>query len=120
MRMLVNIFFLLNFLIEFLAFITLVTAPNGILAIGLGEQWSMHYGFAVLSIASVSLWIWPYRYNLKIVSVVLRVLLTFHVGLFFSLLIARDQFMGMILHTFLALFCFYLYVLRTKWCDHEV
>ena len=80
-------------------------------------MWSMHYGFAVLAIASASLWIWPYRTNIKAVTAVLGVLMTFHAVLFLSLTLAGDQAAGMIIHAFLAALCILLFTQRSRWCS---
>ena len=56
MKILFNIVLVLSFLFEALASVSLIGGPEGISAPGLGNQWSMHYGFAALAIASMSLY----------------------------------------------------------------
>ena len=73
MKILFTILLVLNFLTEALASTTLIGGPDGIAAAGRGGQWSMHYGFAALAIASISLWAWPYRSQLQVTTVVLGV-----------------------------------------------
>ncbi len=41
-----------NFLLETLAAVSLIAGPGGLGDAGQGGQWSMHYGFAALAIAS--------------------------------------------------------------------
>jgi len=107
----------LNLLVEALAALALITGPEGISAAGSGNQWSMHYGFAVLAIASASLWIWPARTNHRAVTAVLGILLVFHGALFVSLTTAGDQQAGMIIHMVLAVSCLVLFTQRSRWCD---
>lgn len=106
----------LNFLTEAMAATMLISGPGGISAAGSGEQWSMHYGFAALAIGSAALWVWPYRNNLNAVTAVLGVLMTFHTGLFISLLVAGDQMVGVVIHAVLAVLCILLFTQRRSWC----
>ncbi len=117
MKILFNIVLVLSFLTEALASVSLIGGPEGITAAGLGNQWSMHYGFAALAIASMSLWAWPYRTTLPVVTFTLGVLFTFHTGLSISLTLAGDQQAGMVIHSVLAILCLILMVQRSKWCD---
>jgi hypothetical protein len=117
MRILFIVVLVVNLLTEALAAATLIGGPDGIAAAGKGGMWSMHYGFAALAIASASLWVWPYRNNLKAVTAVLGVLCTFHTGLFVSLTLAADQQVGMIIHGVMAVLCIVLFTQRAKWCN---
>ena len=117
MKILFNVVLILSFLFETLASVSLITGPEGITAAGSGNQWSMHSGFAVLAIASISLWAWPYRTNLPLVTFALGVLFTFHTGLSISLYLAGDQQAGMIIHSVLSVLCLVLLTQRSKWCD---
>ena len=119
MRILFIITLVLNFLVETLAATSLIGGPEGITAVGLGGQWSMHYGFAALAIASASVWIWPSRHNLEAVTPVLGILLTFHLGLLLSLTVAGDQMAGVIMHSVLVFLIVLLFVRRKKWCGIE-
>ena len=121
MKILLSAVLILSFLAEALAAVTLITGPEGVTAPGLGNQWSMHYGFAALAIASISLWTWPYRTNMPVVTFALGVLFTFHIGLSISLNLAGDQQAGMIVHTVLSVLCLVLITQRSKWCvvDNE-
>jgi hypothetical protein len=118
MRILFIVVLVLNLLTESLAATTLIGGPDGIAAAGKGGMWSMHYGFAALAMASVSLWIWPNRRNLKAVTAVLGVLSTFHTGLFISLTLAGDQQVGQIIHGVMAVLCIVLFTLRAQWCKN--
>tara|TARA_B110000503_G_scaffold10974_1_gene14896 strand:+ start:49 stop:429 length:381 start_codon:yes stop_codon:yes gene_type:complete len=121
MKILLSAVLILSFLAEALAAVALITGPEGVTAPGLGNQWSMHYGFAALAIASISLWTWPYRTNMPVVTFALGVLFTFHTGLSISLNLAGDQQAGMIVHTVLSVLCLVLITQRSKWCvvDNE-
>ena len=114
MRMLFVVMLVMNFLLEALAAVTLISGPGGISAAGTGEQWSMHYGFAALAIASISLWIWPRRNDAGAVATVLGVLLVFHAGLMVSLAVAGDQMFGLVMHTIVAAMCLVLVLQRGK------
>ena len=116
MRVLFFVLLVLNLLMESMAAVALIGGPGGIPAAGQGAQWSMHYGFAALAVASVSLWVWPRRNELAAVTVVLGLLLTFHAGLTISLAVAGDQVGGMIGHAVLAVISLVLIMQRSKVC----
>lgn len=119
MKIAFTTFLVLNLLTELLAATSLIGGPMGIAAAGHtpGGGWAMHYGFAVIAIASALFWLWPYRSNLSAVTAVLGILLTFHICLFISLSIAGDQQAGMIIHAVLAVFSVVLFSQRKKWCS---
>lgn len=117
MKILFIVLLVLNLLTEALAAVSLIGGPDGIAAAGRGGQWSMHYGFAVIAIASALFWVWPHRSNMKVVTVVLGMLTTFHCGLFVSLTVAGDQQAGMVIHAVLAVLCIFLFTQRSKWCN---
>jgi hypothetical protein len=117
MKILFNVVLILSFLFEALASTSLIGGPEGVSAAGLGNQWSMHYGFAAIAIASMSLWAWPYRTNLPVVTFALGVLFTFHTGLSISLTLAGDQQVPSILHGVLAVLFLILLTQRSTWCD---
>lgn len=77
----------------------------------------MHYGFAALAIASISIWIWPRRHNLEAVTPALLTLIVFHVGLCGSLTLAGDQFVGSVIHAVLALSFAILFVRRGTYAE---
>ena len=116
MKILFTVVLVLNFLTETLAAATLIGGAEGIAAAGKGGMWSMHYGFAALAIASASLWIWPHRANLSVVTAVLGVLMTFHTGLLISLSLAGDQQAGVVIHAVMSVLCIALFTQRAKWC----
>lgn len=116
MKTVFTIFLVLHFLIETLAAVANIGGPEGLSAAGTGGQWSMHYGFAAFALATASLWVWPHRTNLAVVTAVLGVLLVFHVGLFISLTAAGDQAAGMVIHAVLAVLAIFLFTQRKKWC----
>lgn len=117
MKIVFTIFLVLHALTELMAAASLIGGPEGISAPGLGGQWSMHYGFAALALASASFWVWPYRSVRAAVTPLLGVLLVFHVGLLISLTTAGDQQAGMVIHAVLAVLAIALFCLRSKWCD---
>ncbi len=114
MRVLFVVLLIAHLLMETMAAVALISGPEGISAPGQGAQWSMHYGFAALALASVSLWVWPHRDNLGAVTVALGLLAVFHVGLTVSLAVAGDQVGGMIGHAVLAAVSLVLVTQRTK------
>ena len=103
-----------NFLMELLAGLSLIGGPGGIANAGAGEMWSMHYGFAALAIASVSVWCWLQRSHGPALTVALGTLMVFHSGLFVSLLLAGDQMGGMVMHGLLSVACVGLFFNRGK------
>ena len=117
MKTLFTVFLVLNFLAEALAAASLIGGPEGLAAIGNGGQWSMHYGFAVVAIASAGIWLWPYRNNYKAVTAVLGILLTFHACVLGSLFLAGDQQVGVVIHSVLTLLAAVLFTQRSRWCS---
>lgn len=105
-----------NLALETLASVSLIAGPGGVSAAGSGNMWSMHYGFAALTIASIGLWVWPHRSNIAAVTPVLGILSTFHTGLSVSLFLAGDQNAGMIAHIILATSCIVLFTQRARIC----
>lgn len=116
MKTLFSIVLVLSFLAEALAATTLIGGPGGVAAAGTGGQWSMHYGFAALAIASASLWLWPYRADRRAVTAMLGTLMTFHTGVLLSLVLAGDQQAGVVIHSVLSLSCIVLFTQRSRWC----
>ncbi|NKB99372.1 MAG: hypothetical protein GKR90_12880 [Pseudomonadales bacterium] len=112
MKILLNVMLVLNGLTELLASLTLILGPAGVSAAGSGAMWSMHYGFAALAIASISVWSWPHRSNLSVMTTVIGILLVFHSGLCVSLALAGDQAAGMVIHGVTAVMCVVLFVRR--------
>lgn len=98
MKMVWNLVIILSGLTELLAAVSLIAGPEGVSAAGSGNMWSMHYGFAALAVASLSVWVWPKRYQRDAIAVTLGVFLTFHTGLCLSLALAGDQPVGLVLH----------------------
>ncbi len=114
MKILFIVVLALNLLFESLAALSLIAGPDGISAAGQGSQWSMHYGFAALAVASASVWVWFQRTDLAAVTAVLGVLLTFHTGLTISLAVAGDQMPGTILHAVMAVLCLIAFTQRQR------
>ena len=92
----------LNLLVETLAGTALIAGPDGIAAAGRGGLWSMHYGFAALAVASISVWGFVYRALPQVRHAVQGILLLFHAGIALSLTLAGDQAVGQIIHIVLA------------------
>ena len=84
----------LNLLVETLAGTALIAGPDGIAAAGRGGLWSMHYGFAALAVASISVWGFVYRALPQVRHAVQGILLLFHAGIALSLTLAGDQAVG--------------------------
>ena len=107
----------LNLLVEGLAAFSLISLPDPAVAEGAlsAVSWSRNYGFAALAIASTIFWIWPHRDNFKVVSVVLGMLMTFHIGVCLSLGMS-GQWGVTILHGVMAVLFVALFLLRTRWC----
>ena len=105
---------ILNFLLEAMASAALIFSPVGVLSPGLGEQWSMHYGFAAFTIATIGLWVWPVRHVPEIITATIGILMTFHIATLTSLTVAGDQQGGQILHGILATMAVVLFVLRKR------
>jgi len=108
----------LNLLVEAVAATFLIGGaeamfPGGNIA---ATGWARNYGFAALAIGSTIFWIWPSRDDLKTVSAVLGILMTFHTGVALSLAIDGTQMGSAYLHTFMAAFTITMYTLRAKWC----
>ncbi len=104
-----------NFFFEALAATALIGGPTGLRgeAVATG-RWSMHYGFAVIAIASASAWLWPRRRELAALTPVLGILTTFHAAVATSLLLAGEQREGSIVHVVLALVFLALFVRRDR------
>jgi hypothetical protein len=118
MKILFTVLLIAHAATELLAAASLIAGPGGIVAAGSGEQWSMHYGFAAFAIASVSLWVWPYRSELRVVTPLLGLLLTFHFSIFVSLTLAGDQAAGMVIHAVLLVTAAIVFVTRARWCGN--
>lgn len=124
MKILFTTFLVLNLLAETLAATSLIGAENGLAAAlnGAGSApggtglWSMHYGFAVISIASAIAWVWPHRESRKVVTAVLGMLMTFHLAVLISLSAEGTQSAGIVIHSVLAVMAVGLFVLRGRWC----
>ncbi len=114
MKILLMVTLVLHLLMELLAGAALIGGPEGISNAGAGNMWSMHYGFAALALASISIWVWPKRSDLAVLTVALSVLMVFHFGLTLSLYLAGDQAGGMIGHAVLAVLCTVCFVSRGK------
>lgn len=119
MKTALTVFLVLNLLTEALAAASLIGGPTGLGATEAvpGGMWAMHYGFAVIAIASALFWLWPYRDNHAAVTAVLGMLMTFHCVLLTSLLIEGVQQAGIVIHSVLALFAIVLFALRSRWCQ---
>lgn len=114
MKALLIVLLSLNFLAESLAAVTLITGPEGIAAAGSGGQWSMHYGFAVIAIISISVWAWVQRREPAALTALLGVLVVFHASVFVSLLLAGDQPAGVLIHAVVGSLSIGAFVLRKR------
>ena len=114
MKILLMVTLVLHFLMELMAAVALIGGPEGIGNAGAGNMWSMHYGFAAITISTVGLWAWPDRYNPAVVTFATGLLTTFHCLIFGSLLLAGDQQAGVIIHSVLAAASIVMFSLRKK------
>jgi hypothetical protein len=114
MTLLLAVALVLNFAIEAMAATTLIGGAQGLAAPPGADRWAMHYGFAVIAIASAGAWLWPFRRELAALTPVLGVLAVFHVAVLTSLQIAGDQREGAVLHGALALLFVALFTQRRK------
>ena len=117
MRYVLATLLLLNLLAELLAAVTLLGGPGGVADAGSGNQWSMHYGFAVLAIAGLSFWGWRFRGERAALTVTLATLQTFHTAVFLSLLLAGDQPAGVAIHGVLMVLTLVVLLNRGKLLD---
>jgi hypothetical protein len=114
MSVLLAVALVMNLAIEAMAATTLIGGARGLAAPPGTDRWQMHYGFAVIAIASAGAWLWPRRREQAALTSVLGMLTTFHVSLLTSLLIAGDQRQGAVLHGILALLFALLFAQRRK------
>jgi hypothetical protein len=104
-----------NLLFEALAATALIGGPTGLRGeASAAGRWSMHYGFAVIAIASASIWLWPRRRELAALTPVLGILTTFHAAVATSLIVAREQRAGSVVHAVLALAFLFLFLRRER------
>ena len=116
MKHLLTLALVLNGLLEALAAATLIGGPTGLGTAGTPATgwWAMHYGFAVIAIASAGVWLWPRRRELAALTAVLGVLATFHGAVLTSLVLAGDQPQGVVAHAVLFALFVVLLVQRAK------
>lgn len=102
----------LNLVAEGIAAVSLIggLAPDASAA----GPWALHYGFAVIAIASAGAWLWPHRREHAALTPVLGMLATFHAAVLVSLLRAGDQPAGVPVHAVLALAFLLLFALRGR------
>jgi hypothetical protein len=80
---------------------------------------AVNYGFAALTIASIILWTWSEKDNLKTMGVVLGILSTFHSGLTIATAMTMTAESGAtptIVHGIMAVLCWVLFFSRKNWC----
>lgn len=109
---------ILNLLIEGMAALTLIGAPQTLFAEGqvVAAMWARNYGFAALAVGSTVFWMWPHRDAYKVVSAVLGILLTFHISIFVALATSGEPQIGTIIHAVMSVLCVFLYTQRARWC----
>jgi hypothetical protein len=108
---------ILNFLVEAMAAVALIAGAGTLMDAGqdMAAIWTRNYGFAVIAIGSAIFWIWPHRDNLKVVTAVVGMVMTFHICLTISLLLGSQ--MGTAgLHGVLAILFITLFTQRKKLC----
>ena len=84
--------------------------------------WATDYGFAALAMASMIFWVWRYRFNSRVVILVLGLLITFHTGTGIATGLAvadGDPAAAPLIHALIAAVSAVLFLTRHKWCDPE-
>jgi len=121
MQTLFKIFLVLNLLAETLAAVSLAfggasTVMGG--AAPAAGMWSMHYGFAVICIASAIFWVWGRQTVRATVTPVLGMLMIFHLSVLTSLALegSATQMVGIVIHSVLAILAVVLFTQRGTWC----
>jgi hypothetical protein len=121
MRKLLIVVLIVNALFEGLLGALLAFSPGSAVPDGnsAGISFAVNYGFAALAIASIVLWTWSEKDNLKTMGVVLGILLTFHSGLTIATAMTMTAESGAIptvVHGLMAVLCWILFFNRKKWC----
>lgn len=121
MRKLLIVVLIVNALFEGLVGALLVFSPSSAVPDGsaAGISFAVNYGFAALAIASIVLWTWSEKDNLKTMGVVLGILSTFHSGLTIATamtMTAESGATSTIVHGIMAILCWILFFSRKKWC----
>ncbi len=113
-----SVILILNLLFEGVAAAALIFAPEAALAPGDSLTWARNYGFAALAMAGASVWLWPYRSQLQVVTAMSGLLIVFHTGLTVSLSIAGGDNIGAAgTHGLLAVLFLVAFIQRRKWCN---
>ena len=110
-----------NALFERLVGALLVFSPSSAVPDGssAGIAFAVNYGFAALAIASIVLWTWSEKDNLKTIGAVLGILSTFHSGLTIATAMTMTAESGVtptVVHGIMAVLCWVLFFSREKWC----
>ena len=121
MRKLLIVVLIVNALFEGLVGALLVFSPSSAVPddSAAGISFAVNYGFAALAIASIVLWTWSEKDNLKTMGVVLGILSTFHSGLTVATAMTMTAESGAtptIVHGIMAILCWILFFSRKKWC----
>ena len=92
-----------NLLLELYAALNLLLGDAGLLADTGQNAWSIHYAFAAITIASVSIWLACYLNVPGVTYVLFGYLCTFHLLLFISAIIVSGKFYAILFHAFMAI-----------------
>jgi len=122
MRILLIVVLAANALFEGLVGLLLIIAPESAVSDGseAGISFATNYGFAALTIASISAWCWRDKDKLRTMGVVLGILATFHSGLTIAMVMNMSAATGAVpavAHGILALLFWFLWFNRGKWCS---
>ena len=109
-----------NLLIESVGAFALFAAPEFLVDADNASAmlWSWNYGFVALAVGSTVFWTWSHRDNFAAAGAVLGILFSFHLAIAVALAIADELFVDVVLHGVFAVLCLYLFVQRSKWCQH--
>ena len=121
MRKLLIVVLIVNALFEGLVGALLAFSPGSAVPDGssAGISFAVNYGFAALAIASIVLWTWSEKDNLKTMGAVLGIRSTFHSGLTIATAMTMTAESGptpTIVHGLMAVLCWILFFNRKKWC----
>lgn len=106
---------ILNLIVEGLAALLLIAAPQSVAANG-QVLWARIYGFAALGIGSIVFWAWPNRDDVRAAGTALGTLLTFHISITAGLAVSGEMLPGAVLHGFMSVLFVGLYLRRRDWC----
>ena len=124
MKRLLMVVLAINFLFEGFIAIVLIASPQTLVPSEQieGLSWAINYGFAALAMASVTLWVWRFMDDFRVMGPALGILAVFHTGLTIGTGMSASTGAGFgptIVHGLLGLACWFLLFQRSKWCEDQ-